>query len=307
MPSRSHEIPLRLIQNRPETVAVLLREALGYPVPSHTEAVLTSPALTNCDPKEWNADGAVLLRDGERHVLAVVVERQHRPSTEKRFSWPAYLVTLYGRLRCPAVLVVLCPDRPSAAWCAGPIEIGHPGFVLRPLVIGPEQTPVITDPDRARELPELTVLSAHAHGDHDGRVLKALVEALDSAGETNRPFYYDYVLAGLNEAARKELEGLMSVETYEWQSDFARKYVGLGKEQGREQGREEGREQGRAEGREQGREEGIAGSVLRVLHKRGLTVTDDARTRINSCGDLDTLNTWLDRALDITRTEDLFD
>ncbi len=107
----------------------------------------------------------------------------------------------------------------------------------------------------------------------------------------------------------------MPVETYEWQSDFARKYVGLGEEQGRKQGRAEGREQGREEGREQarkerreeGRREGVASSVLRVLHKRGLTVTDDARTRINSCGDLDTLNTWLDRALDITRTEDLFD
>ncbi|SHK72117.1 hypothetical protein SAMN05421803_12951 [Nocardiopsis flavescens] len=87
----------------------------------------------------------------------------------------------------------------------------------------------------------------------------------------------------------------MPVETYEWQSDFARKYVGLGEEQGRKERREEGRR------------EGVASSVLRVLHKRGLTVTDDARTRINSCGDLDTLNTWLDRALDITRTEDLFD
>jgi hypothetical protein len=54
---------------------VLLHE-LGYDVPWHTEAINTSPVLTNCDPKELNSDGAVLLRDGDRNVLAIVVERQ---------------------------------------------------------------------------------------------------------------------------------------------------------------------------------------------------------------------------------------
>ncbi|MFD6097647.1 hypothetical protein ACFVWN_10145 [Nocardiopsis flavescens] len=103
----------------------------------------------------------------------------------------------------------------------------------------------------------------------------------------DRAFYYDHVLAGRSNAARKYLEDLMSVETYEWQSDFARKYVGIG--------------------REEGREEGIASSVLRILHKRDLSVSEDVRSRIESCDDIDTLNTWLDRALDATRAEDLFD
>ena len=145
--------------------------------------------LTNCDPKEWNADGAVLLRDGGRPVLAVAVERQNRADGRKRFSWLAYLATLYGRLECPTVLIVLCQDEAAARWCAQPIETGHPGLVLRPLVIGPDTMPLVVDPAQARALPELAVLSAHAHGGHDGRVLQALVEALDSAGEMNRPFY----------------------------------------------------------------------------------------------------------------------
>src|SRR5699024_7341278 len=148
VPSREHEIPLRIVQNQPALAPVLLKEALDFEVPQYTEAVLTSSVLTNCDPKEWNSDGAVLLRRDGQDVLAVVIERQTGRDGEKRYSWPAYLATLYGRLKCPAVLVVLCPTDSVAQWCAEPIGTGHPGFVLRPLVIGPSGTPVVTDPAR---------------------------------------------------------------------------------------------------------------------------------------------------------------
>ncbi|HIY42913.1 MAG TPA: hypothetical protein H9836_17545, partial [Candidatus Nocardiopsis merdipullorum] len=233
MPSREHEIPLRIVQNQPALAPVLLKEALDFEVPQYTEAVLTSSVLTNCDPKEWNSDGAVLLRRDGQDVLAVVIERQTGRDGEKRYSWPAYLATLYGRLKCPAVLVVLCPTDSVAQWCAEPIGTGHPGFVLRPLVIGPSGTPVVTDPARARQLPELAVLSAYSHGDTEPRTLWAVVEALDATSAEHRTFYYDYVLAGLGEAAREKLEGMMAANTYEWQSDFARKYVGIGREEGR--------------------------------------------------------------------------
>ena len=96
VPSRSHEIPLRVVQNQPALAASLLRDALGYEVPDHDEALNTSPALTNCDPKEWNADGAVVLRKEGEAVLSVVIERQNGHDNDKRFSRPAYLATLYG-------------------------------------------------------------------------------------------------------------------------------------------------------------------------------------------------------------------
>ncbi|MFD6950881.1 hypothetical protein A6A08_19255 [Nocardiopsis sp. TSRI0078] len=290
MPSREHEIPLRIIQNQPALAAVLLHESLGLDVPHHTEALSTTSVLTNCDPKELNSDGATLLRDGDRNVLAIVVERQNSPDRGKRASWPAYLVNLHVRLECPAVLVVLCPDEAMARWCAKPISVGHPGFDLTPLVVGPGNTPVITDVDRAREMPELAVLSAHTHGDAHPLTLKAVVEALDATAPRNRPFYYDYVLAGLNEAARKELEGLMSVDTYEWQSDFAREYVGMGRE----------------EGREEGRAAEAADNVLLLLDARGLAVSDQVRRRVESCTDLRTLRAWVRRAATVEHAEDLF-
>ncbi|USY18853.1 hypothetical protein NE857_26805 [Nocardiopsis exhalans] len=198
MPGQEHEIPLKLVQNQPAMAPVLL-ESLGFDIPHHTEAINTSSVLTNCDPKELNSDGAVLLRDGARHVMAVVVERQNGRDYEKRLTWPAYLSLLRLRLKCPAVLVVLCPTGALARWCATPIQTGHPGFDLSPLTIGPAEMPLIVDHEQARALPELAVLSARAHGDTDTRTLEAVLEALDATANKNRAFYYDYVLAGLKQ------------------------------------------------------------------------------------------------------------
>ena len=298
MPSRSHEIPLRVVQNHPALAVSLLGQALGHEVPDHDEALNTSAVLTNCDPKEWNADGAVVLRKDGTDVLTVVIERQNDDDLDKRFSWPAYLATMYGRLKCPAVLIVLCPDARMVRWSSKPIELGHPGFTLQPLVVGPAQMPVVTDPGQARDLPELAVLSAHAHGDQVPATLDALVEALDSTASLNRTFYYDYVLAGLQEAARKELEGLMSVDTYEWQSDFARKYVGLGREEGREAGLEEGREEGR-------RDEAVD-QILVFLNERDLVPSEEQERRIRSCEDLETLRTWMRRVIKVRTVDELF-
>lgn len=290
MPTREHEIPLRLVQNQPAMAPALL-ESLGFEVPRHTEALNTSSVLTNCDPKELNSDGAVVLRDGTTNVMAVVIERQHGYDREKHRSWPAYLVTLHVRLKCPTMLLVLCPSDAMARWCSAPIRTGHPGFDLAPLTIGPSRMPKIAGEEQARSLPELSVLSAHAHGNSDPGMLKLVVEALNSTAATNRTFYYDYVLSGLNEAARKELEGLMAVGTYEWQSDFAREYVGIGRE----------------EGREEGAALGVARSVIAVLETRGFTPSSEVRERVEACTDLQTLDQWLRVAMKVDRPEDLFD
>ncbi|MFE9245461.1 hypothetical protein [Nocardiopsis sp. NPDC006938] len=95
----------------------------------------------------------------------------------------------------------------------------------------------------------------------------------------------------------------MAVETYEWQSDFARKYVGIGREEGREAGLEEGREAGL----EEGRAAEAARSVVSVLEARGFTVSDEIRERVRRCTDLGTLEKWVPAAVTVDRPEDLFD
>ncbi|MEU3307003.1 hypothetical protein ACWGSK_18045 [Nocardiopsis sp. NPDC055551] len=89
----------------------------------------------------------------------------------------------------------------------------------------------------------------------------------------------------------------MATGTYEWQSDFARKYVG----QGREEGRQEGREEARAEGKQE--------TLIRFLEATSATISLDSRRRIEECDDIGRLDDWLDKAFKsrITDADELFD
>lgn len=100
--------------------------------------------------------------DGQSR-LGVVSEVQLSQDWRKRYSWPAYLANLHARDKCPVYLVVICADQATARWAATPIDLGHPGMVLIPLVIGPDNTPVITDVVRAIGNIGLAVVSAITH------------------------------------------------------------------------------------------------------------------------------------------------
>jgi hypothetical protein len=289
MPSHLHEALIELFRHRPQLAAELLVDPLGVSVPAHQQVRVHSGELTDLSPTEYRADAVVTLTDADTPVLAVVVEAQLGRDPDKRRSWPVYLATLHARLRCPAVLLVVCTDAGTATWCATPIPVGHPGFVLRPLVLGPEQLPVVTDVTDAGRSPELAVLSAIAHGMHPARdkVLHALLGALDTMDLEPAALYADVVLAALPAAARHYLEALMTTGTYEYQSDFARRYF----------------RQGKAEGEA----EGEAKALLAFLSARGIEVPDDARARITECTDLDQLDTWIRRAATAGSVDELFD
>ncbi|MFJ5529602.1 hypothetical protein [Streptomyces sp. NPDC093261] len=72
------------------------------------------------------------------------------------------------------------------------------------------------------------------------------------------------------------------------------------------EGKAEGMAEGMAEGRAEGRAEDRASLTLRVLGKRGIPVPEEARERITSCTDLDTLALWFDRSPTATAAGDLF-
>ena len=67
---------------------------------------------------------------------------------------------------------------------------------------------------------------------------------------------------------------------YEYQSDFAKKYIA----------------QGRDEGRDEGRVEGEARALLTVLQARGIAVPEGARERILAQKDPERLERWLYKA-----------
>ncbi|MEU9521496.1 hypothetical protein [Streptomyces sp. NPDC048224] len=70
--------------------------------------------------------------------------------------------------------------------------------------------------------------------------------------------------------------------------------------------REEGRVEGREEGREEGRAEDRSEITLEILEWRGIPVADAVRERVLACTDLEQLRVWSQRAVQVTRAEDLF-
>jgi len=292
MLSSLHEALVQMFRYRPVLAVELLDLVADMDMPAYQKVRLDSPDFTQATPTEYRADVVVTLTAADKPVLAIVVEAQLRRDNDKRWTWPVYLATLRSRMRCPAVLLVLCVDEATTGWACQPFHLGHPGWTLAPLTLGPGSVAKVTTIDEAHRSPELAVLSAMAHGGGpDGAdTLSALASALAVVDADRGKLYIDVVLAALPAAARNYLEELMT-STYEYQSDFARRYYFEGK----------------AEGVVEGKAEGEALALLAVLEALKVDVPDDARSRILACVDLDQLGTWLRRAVTAESITDLFD
>lgn len=239
MPSQLHEALLFLFRDRPALAPELLRDALQVELPPFTEARLGSADFTKIKVAEYRADLVVLLRDG-RPVYGIVIEAQLARKRRKKFVWPLYAASLRARLERPVSLLVLTADDAVARWAARPIDLGG-GNIFRPLVLGPSGVPEIVDEARARADPELAAFSAIAHG-RDRDVSKAARIALAAHlatlvldGDRGR-MYFDVVLDSLSEAVRKELRA-MDPAKYEYRSEFAKRYIGIGRAEGEMHGR----------------------------------------------------------------------
>lgn len=238
VPSTLHEMLIEMFRLRPSLAPELLAGVLGVCVPVFDVARLDPADCTDLVPTEYRADAVVVLSDGSEPVLAVVVEVQLGRDRDKRWSWPVYLTTLRARLRCPAELLVVCPDGAVAGWCAVPIELGVSGSRVVPLVVGPDLVPMLTDAGQAGRSPELVVLSALAHGGDPDRygVLDALLGVLSSVEKQHRFLYLELVYAALPEAAREHLEALMSTQPDEQLSELAQWLIAEGERRGQRRG-----------------------------------------------------------------------
>ena len=303
MVSMAHEVLVDLFKKRPSLAAEILSDVLSVPMPAYSEARLASVDLTEIQPAEYRADVVVTLLHGGTPVRVIIVEVQLAIDPRKRLSLPAYVTVSRAVHGCPAGLLVVAPDAHVAAWCAEPIEIGVPGFVLCPPVLRQTNVPVVTDAGEAARRPELGVLSAMAHGETDqgATIAAAVLPALQALDDERARFYCDLVYNSLNEATRRTLETIM--KGYEYQSDFAKKYVA----QGRAEGRAEGRVEGRDEGRSLGRMEGEARAVLIALQARGFAVPEALQERILAQRDQECLERWLKKAIVAASLADVLD
>jgi hypothetical protein len=97
------------------------------------------------------------------------------------------------------------------------------------------------------------------------------------------------VLNSINEAAKRALGAKM--KGYEFQSDFAKKYVALGRD----------------EGRNEGRAEEAARAVLTALRVRRIAVSAEEQARILATKDPALLERWHERAIVASSVAEVFD
>jgi len=288
MPSQLHESHLLLFRNEPRLAAELIRDALGVKLPAFREARVVSADLTDLQPAEYRADMVIQLSSKGEPVHGIVVEVQLSVDDRKRFVWPAYVANLRARLECPVSLLVVTADEAVARWAARRVHMGGL-YQFTPYVLGPSGVPKITDETQACSNPELAVLSAMAHGrDADSARAAEIALAAQRASlglDADRAkIYFDLIMSSLGEAARQAL-GNMDARKYEYQSDFARHYIALGRAEGQAHGRAEGEAHGRAEGEAHGRAEGElhgrASLVIRLLTSRFGPIDSQTEGRIH--------------------------
>jgi hypothetical protein len=288
MPSIVHEAAVELLRRNPQLAAALVASA-GVQVPAGTAAVLADSNLSVPEPTELRAD-VVTVHQGAGHKIAIVTEIQKDPPDgAKRRAWVAYLALARVEHRCDAALVVIALSGPTARASATPISTGHPGFVLAPIVIGPDTTPAPGGSGTGQvsaELAVLAVLNGALDLRHEPTRLLVL-SAIAGVDAQRREIYTRLIRVTAPPAVRRALEELMA-------TTFPDPFIdGL-------------LDQGRAEGEARGRAEGEAAMLLRVLAARGFTVPEDIRQRIQSCTDLARLEAWGDQAVTACSLDDIF-
>ena len=115
--------------------------------------------------------------------------------------------------------------------------------------------PVIGDETAAGRAPELNwPCCCIAHGqDADAEAVArsayaTLQTVTELLSDDRQLLCHDLISTALPEAARIALEKLMASGNFDFQSDFARKYLTRGPEEGLEEGLEKGREEGEVAG-----------------------------------------------------------
>ncbi|WP_405535779.1 hypothetical protein OG787_18540 [Streptomyces sp. NBC_00075] len=291
MVGSSHEGLHRICQKDPAGFTRTLQRVLHIPIPEPRDFAVLNADLTEIEPIERRVD-TLLRAETDEGTYLLVVESQGEQDKEKRSSWAYYLSYLYAKYRWEPVLIVLTQSRATARWAAQPIRLGLPGWhslTVRPLVLSPENVPLVVDQAQAERDVFLAAFSAMTHGKGPGAaaILKPLAAALETTDPEGAGMLAQFVESCLGDAQAKQIwKELMMPVNYFFRHEVAEKV--------REEGREEGVEKERAS------------MVLRILDWRGIAIPDSVKDRVEACSDLGQLEIWARRAVNATNAEDLF-
>ncbi|WP_437877283.1 hypothetical protein [Sorangium sp. So ce513] len=303
MPTLEHNALVEMFREHPELAPRLLATLLHVEVPPHASVAVVESSLDQLIPVEYRADLVLELRD-ERDalVLAIVLEVQRDVDPDKKYSWPAYVAVVRARKRCDTIVLVVAPDAGVAAWAAEAIDLGLGRGHVAPLVLGPAVVPEITDPADAEKETELAVLSAVAHGNEPSglTVVQAALAGLVRLDQAHAMVYFQVIWNGLREPMRQALEALVMERQIEGEATFPpslQRLMDRCKLEGVREGRLEGVREGRLEGVREGRLAGKRDTLLRLLARAGIALTEDESARVQACTDVATLDRWIENVL----------
>ncbi|WP_437313236.1 hypothetical protein [Sorangium sp. So ce385] len=303
MPTLEHNALVEMFRDQPALAPRLLATLFHVEVPPHASAAVVESSLDQLIPVEFRADLVLELRDASGTlVLAIVLEVQREMDPNKKFSWPTYVTVVRAKRRCRTVVLVVAPDAGVAAWAAESIDLGLGLGHVAPLVLGPAVVPEITDPADAEAETELAVLSAVAHGNGpNGRaVVEAALAALGRLDQEHAMVYFQLIWNALREPMRQALEALVMERQIEGEATFppfVQKLIERGKLEGMREGKLEGMREGKLEGVREGELKGKRDTLLRLLARAGIVLSEDESARIQACTDIATLDRWIDNVL----------
>lgn len=285
MVSPPHEAMHRIFQEYPRLFSGVA-QALDLEFAPPSSVTILPTDLTETRPVERRVDTLLRFDSDCEDSFLLAIESQRAKDTDKPSSWAYYLSFLSTKYKLPVLLLVVCQDRATAEWASQTASLGPrqwPALTLRPLVAGPHNMPVITDPAEVHDGLALAALSAITHAKEPviDAILKALSAALRDEPETVVDPIVEFISQGVggNRRAAELWRNLLAVDL-----SFYKSYIA-----------EEIRDEGRAE------------ALLLVLEARGIDIPDEIRERITGCDDPGLLRRWLTRAATATAAAEIFD
>ena len=183
---------------------------------------------------------------------------------------------------------MICPDPVEAEKCRRLISTGHPGFDLRPEVIGPLNAPGVGSASPYPAIFAAFMGAMNLEEDEGVRAFLTAVRESGGAGAADRKRLSTIMLNLASDAARRRLEMMMT--TMEWKSDFIEGFVQEGLQKGMQQGEVKGKSE----------------DVLKIIDSRTIKVTAEQREQVTSCSDIAQLDEWFDSALTAETAADIF-
>ncbi len=302
MPGDLHEMLVGLFKDSPELVIPLVRRipAAAGQLGDASGATAIWSDMSVHRTAVPRADVVVQIDDPAK--LVVIVEPQMQWDQDKLSMWPRYCCVAAYAHGVPVYLVVVTNLVSIARRIPTRLEFG--AIAVEPLVIGPEEIPLVVEREVATAEPEWTLLSIWLHQKRfTKRTLKhrenqqqlqdtagMLIDALVTLDPSLRTQYTDFCLGWLTEPLRAAVKERMQMENYRWISDVGKK----------------GYSRGHKEGLRTGELRGEAKAVLTVLRARGLDVDAASEARILGCDDRQQLEAWLERAVSVSSVDELF-